>query len=422
MSKNSEQKYSQEDFIISEKTLYNKILDYTEQPEIQSQLSEAYYIWLNNPDIITDYIDEKDLDDETFTKFLDWFIHDFKLINNQMRVIESFNLQTETLSDIEQLIINDWIESNCSFYEITKIEKNKSCSIKDILTNKKYNIIDKNASNQLTVSDIIYARPIKTGELYYFSGVISVFPKILRQRITETFNDEFEEYKKQFGKTQKPSAFLKDWSYIIFKKMEDLLNHPKYLNPDGDEFVIAKSNYKIKNHKVLLKKLRELANLREISDSSSEINLFLVEDSNVSSYLEIDKDNLTIECNSKNKLDVLKNEIEELLADYIKHEKDIIRNLDSFVDIETKKTKKHLNQYEESLDKYYDEWIRKPLDKLDGKSPLEAITSDKYRNKIENILNELESLYEDAKKHGEPFYEVNIIREKLLNLSSKDFT
>ena len=67
-----------------------KLYEFIETPEIHSQSSEAFYIWMDNPDSIRVFKDEEDLDDELFARFVDWFIFDFKSFDNNQRLVELF--------------------------------------------------------------------------------------------------------------------------------------------------------------------------------------------------------------------------------------------------------------------------------------------------------------------------------------------
>ena len=74
----------------TDKELRKKLVDYSERPEIQSQLGEAFYIWKNDPEFTSEDIDEDKIDELTFEKFFDWFLYDFKLIDSEERLAERF--------------------------------------------------------------------------------------------------------------------------------------------------------------------------------------------------------------------------------------------------------------------------------------------------------------------------------------------
>ena len=73
-----------------DKELRKKLVEYSERPEIQSQLGEAFYIWKNDPEFTSEDIREDQIDDLTFEKFFDWFLYDFKLFDSEQRVAERF--------------------------------------------------------------------------------------------------------------------------------------------------------------------------------------------------------------------------------------------------------------------------------------------------------------------------------------------
>ena len=55
----------------AEKELRLKLVEFSEKTEIQAQLGEAFYIWKNDPEFISDDLSEEDVDDVTFEKFCD---------------------------------------------------------------------------------------------------------------------------------------------------------------------------------------------------------------------------------------------------------------------------------------------------------------------------------------------------------------
>ncbi len=90
----------------AEKELREKLVDYSERPEMQSQIGEAFYIWKNDPEFTSEDISEEEIDELTFEKFLDWFLYDFKLLDSKERVIERFYIdEGKELSDAEKRLI-----------------------------------------------------------------------------------------------------------------------------------------------------------------------------------------------------------------------------------------------------------------------------------------------------------------------------
>ena len=124
-----------ETFELHDKNLRLKIFDFTEQPEIQGQLTEAIYIWKNDPDLISDDIYEESISDDVFSKFYDWFVHDFKLLDNGERIVERFQkTQFESLSEIEKQILEQYLITNHGYFEVIEISNSGIIKIKDLLS------------------------------------------------------------------------------------------------------------------------------------------------------------------------------------------------------------------------------------------------------------------------------------------------
>ncbi|MEE8299617.1 MAG: hypothetical protein V3R67_09600 [Thermodesulfobacteriota bacterium] len=410
----------------AEKELREKLVDYSERPEMQSQIGEAFYIWKNDPEFTSEDINEEEIDELTFEKFLDWFLYDFKLLNSEERVIERFYIdEGKELSDAEKRLIKDWIKSIYSFFEVEEVLSGEKCVIKDIFTGKVFEVLDRASSKQIKRRDIIAARPLKIGNQNYFSGIVSLYPATFKNLITEFFDQEFKEYKKLYGNQKTKREYLKDWGFQIGYYIEDVANHPHFVTPEGDEFVLAIANYFVDEYEQCIKNIEKIKSLKEISDKTEEIRIFSWEKigrNKITGILEIEKTKLRIECYSVDMLARAKSKIEKECKGLIKHLKDTIKEQGMLIDrnkSETKKLKKYplgvknKKELDSELDKHYDKWLNMPLEILDGKSPKQALETKDGRVKLSSVIDELEVIYEHARNRGEPYYDVSKLRKKL---------
>ncbi len=410
----------------AEKELREKLVDYSERPEMQSQIGEAFYIWKNDPEFTSEDISEEEIDELTFEKFLDWFLYDFKLLNSEERVIERFYIdEGKELSDAEKRLIKDWIKSIYSFFEVEEVLSGEKCVIKDIFTGKVFEVLDRASSKQIKRRDIIAARPLKIGNQNYFSGIVSLYPATFKNLITEFFDQEFKEYKKLYGNQKTKREYLKDWGFQIGYYIEDVANHPHFVTPEGDEFVLAIANYFVDEYEQCIKNIEKIKSLKEISDKTEEIRIFSWEKigrNKITGILEIEKTKLRIECYSVDMLARAKSKIEKECKGFIKHLKDTIKEQGMLIDrnkSETKKLKKYplgvknKKELDSELDKHYDKWLNMPLEILDGKSPKQALETKDGRVKLSSVIDELEVIYEHARNRGEPYYDVSKLRKKL---------
>lgn len=410
----------------TDKELRRKLIEYSERPEIQSQLGEAFYIWKNDPDFTSEDIEEDEIDELTFEKFFDWFLYDFKLIDSEERIAERFySEEASNLSASEKILIKDWINSIYSFFDVEKVVPGELCLIKDIFSGITIEVLDKASSKQIQKSDIIAARPIKIGNQYFFSGIVSLYPPPFKNLILEFFNKEFKEYKKLYGSKKTKLNYLKDWGYQIGAYVEETVNNPHFVTPEGHEFIIAIADYTVDQYEECIEKIEKIPSLKEVSDKSEELRVFSWEKigkNEITGTLEIEKDKLRIECYSIEMLAKAKLKIENECKGFIIHSKDMTKELNTFIDKsknEPKKSKKlplgvkNKKELESELDRHYDDWINKPLGALGSISPKEAMNTEEGRVKLISVIDELEAIYEHARKRGEPYYDVSKLRKKL---------
>ncbi len=410
----------------TDKELRKKLVDYSEKPEIQSQMAEAFYIWKNDPEFTSEDIEEDEIDELTFEKFFDWFLYDYKLIDSEERVAERFySEEVSSLSASENILIKDWIKSIYSFFEVEDVVPGEACLIKDLFSGKSLEVLDKASSKQIKTSDIIAARPIKITNQYYFSGIVSLYPPAFRNLITEFFDKEFKEYKKLYGKEKTKLDYLKDWGYQIGAYVEETVNNPHFVTPEGHEFIIAIADYSVDQHEKCIKKIEKISSLKEVSEKTEELRVFSWEKkgrNTITGTLEIEKDNLRIECYSIEMLAKAKLKIENQCEGFVTHIKDTTKELSSFIDksqSEPKKSKKlplgvkNNKELDSELDSHHDKWVNTPLGVLGSISPKEAMKTKEGRVMLSSVIDELEAIYEQARKRGEPYYDVAQLRTKL---------
>ena len=209
---------------------------------------------------------------------------------------------------------------------------------------------------------------------------------------------------------------------MIGNHIDDVIKHPRYLTPEGENFVITNAEYRIINREEIIEYItnnESFSLLNNTSDDLLILRLKKLDDKEVDVYIELEEKKLIVNCNSLITLDGVKFYLEKLLNKLIEHKKDSSRNFnDLSVKKETQSFKlpkgaRSKKQFNSELDKDSSEWIDTPLKQLDGTSPRKALLSPESRKKLEVILVELELLYDDAKKAGEPYYDVNKLREEL---------
>ena len=308
-----------------ENSLRLKLFEYVEQPHIHAQTTEAFYIWQDNPDTIKVYNDKDDLDDELISRFLDWFIFDFKTFDNNLRLIDLFVKESnDDLSIDERLVLKEWKYSTRSYFEIKDIKPGEFCILSELFSDKEIIVHDTIVSNNLNLTDVICARPLKTKERNYFFSLVSIFPLVFKPLILEYFNNNNKAYELEYGKQESHVNYLKDFGYLIGNHIDDVIKHPHYLTPEGENFVITKAEYRIINREEIIKYITNNESFSLLNSASDDLLIYRLnklDDKELDVYIELEEKKLIVNCNSLITLDGVKFYLEKLLNKLIEHKK-----------------------------------------------------------------------------------------------------
>ena len=298
--------------------------------------------------------------------------------------------------------------------------------VSDIFTNKKYTILDKSTASKAKAYNILGARILESDNNLLFSDVITLYPIAFKSLILDFYKKEYKEYKKAYEGKATTRDFLKDWGYLIFQYLENISKNPRFLNSGGEEFKFTISQYKVLDHKAALKLLEQTDNLTSVSKGEEDLKVFSITSENnqeIAGLIELDKKTLNLECYSHSTQTKIKQLIDSRFSKVLKHSKDTIKDLNTLINSNraNKNYKvdrlppgvKNKSEMDSILDDYYAQWLDSPLDILEGKSPNEASATAEGKNQLHTILTELEQIYEIAKNRGEPYFNINILRNKL---------
>lgn len=409
----------------AENELRMKLVEFSERPEIQSQMGEAFYIWKDDPDFIPDEVTEDQIDDLTFEKFFDWFLYDFRLLDTGERLIEKFyHEERGGLGEEEESILRGWADSPYSFFEVGNVVPGEYCDIRDLFLNREFRVMDASSSKQLRTSDIIGARPMSAGGNVYFSGIISAYPAAFKNIILEFFESEYRLYRKSGGEAADKKEFLRDLGFQISNYTDDLARNPHFITPEGEDLVLASAVYGISNRDEVLGRLEGIESLTILTRPEDDITIFSLErsgENEISGAVEVEEDRIIIQTYSLMMLERAKSLIERELGGLIRHLEDTTKGMESYKDGKKENTRlnrlppgtKSRKELDRSLEEYYARWIDLPLPALKGLTPREAAKTAEGRNKLGIVLDELENFYEHARMRGEPYFDMSGVRREL---------
>lgn len=415
--------YSTKEIEEAESSLRERLVEFSNRPEVQAQIGEAFYIWKNDPELLEEDLEDY-LTDVTFTQFFDWFLYDFRLLDTKKRLIETFIEEAKGgFSPLEKSILESWEESYQSYYEVEEVA-DRSLRIRELFTGNVVSIEDASTSKQVKPRDIVAARTINLLGKPYFAGVVYIYPGTFKPLIIEFFEQELAIYKNTYGSNSTPKDYLKEWGFAIGHYIEGLVRNQLFLNSEGEELSIAIAFYKVKDMERAVGKLRALEMFREFSTGNEDFFLFSWVDEDQARLIgtiEVERDMLYLQCYSPKLLrkgrEILEGNMGELV-EYLRESQKALRSFAPKGEAKKRRVKlppgiKSRKEMDDALDDYYKRWVDLPNTALGGKTPRQCVQSAEDRKKLMLVLKELSAFYERSRQRGEPYYDVGKLIQDL---------
>lgn len=348
--------------------------------------------------------------------FNDWFIHD-AMIGKGMTLID-IAIKEGIFTEDEMEIVERMDESHYSLYQVERVEPKEGFVARDLLKESVYYVKEKKASESLVKWDILGIRLIKLDGLYRMTGALYIFRPVDRGAIIKAIKNDFDDVRK-FLPIRDISQYLKlrggevlNYSFIASNSMKTILH-----NTDGEPLILSRADYVIMDYNKVISALRSTKELIEIKKDSFE---WLSPSNTVIAFIKLEKGKLIIECNSRERLARTKKILKNVLK-YCKFVENKFENLsetignkrilDFFIDGPLNKMEERL--LIDSFHKQILEWLDTKIPVFGGLTPREAAKSEKEREKLIDIIKDIENYHERRKKLGRVFYDISWIWEEL---------
>ena len=448
-----------------------------------SERHEAYYALLHKESIIKDklvgwasqnfsydelnsYADEfnnKNFDElesnEEITPFFDWFFLEAMDKADNKRILEIIMDDFSHLFDsVELKIMKEWADNTQSgLFEVEKIDRdNWRTSLKEIFTQKKYEIIDRKATISAIKGDIIFGRVQKIFSNHYLSGAITSYPRFMLLDQLKDFINEKYDLEKQSKQNITYEQFINSNSRII---NDFVPKSPRIIAPDGEEakmceatysidlnhieevldwfddnedFLITDEDYKRDNFKSAIIACIRQENAGKIQDEGEDRAImtqshYITEEGDridTEGSIEIKDSKFKVFSQSEKAFRRIIDKIEKSIGKHLKSEKEEIKSVDEAID-ESKEDKKERPKKKKKdadlvklekhiMEQYYKDWCDKRIPALNDKTPRESIKTGKGKELLKDLLLDLENEEEHKKREGEKHIPVvEIIRNEL---------
>ncbi|MEW6096364.1 MAG: hypothetical protein AB1567_07555 [bacterium] len=409
--------------------LISKLIKFSSISRFRDEFEQAMMIYYD----MESFKDFSPLESD-ITNFMNWFIFDYKLSDGDTIISHFIKEGLDNLSPLEKELVYLLKDSYVSIFEVQDIKPGTGLILVDLFTNQEFFVNERIGSEQTQRWTILATRVISINGLNLIPGGGLMIPPHLKEIFLDYMWTNYElETKRSIPLAQflKGNAELINWFVMDIREEAEKIPFPEFVTADGDKFVFAKSIFKVQDFEKAKERIKRIDGF-DISgeDSSKELTIdwhrynkrFLGEV--IYGHIELTKNTLTLECKSRERLELGKEILLNNLGNSIAHK------LDTFDDVESvlkdyrkrpdsKKIKEEIPQWmqdkilQEHLEDYYDRWIDMEIPALDNKTPRESAKDPNLKGRLIQLLKEMEFVEWASKRNGRYGYDFDKLRKKL---------
>ena len=364
---------------------------------------------------------------------INYLVHQILNPNSSDLWLDSLSFLKDKITPIEYEFISSLEKQHCSFFQIkSKHTDGLRIELEDIFSGEKFTIVDRGLNNSGSIHCIILGILFPFIENTWFLEASGNFPFLPTDRtwIIDFLQDEYTDSEEEEPTIQE---FLRNnLQLLIWLDMVQALAHvapqmPQVSNQSGDEIVLTKATYIVKNMEVVLEKLQKIEGISLDDQNKKKYELKWLNEKNlVLGLIELDQSSLILATNSISrfrKFQKLVSSIKELilqdtrqenLEQAFKRAKPRDKSLEEPLE-QPKLSREDMSQIaEQHFADYYDNWIHEKIPILGNKTPLQACKTARGRQQVEDLLNEYEVRNQGMTEDDMNFYfDTDKLRQKL---------
>ncbi|MDD2430265.1 MAG: hypothetical protein PHD88_05205 [Firmicutes bacterium] len=181
-----------------------KIIDFATST-LSDETEKALDVYFQNS-----YTKPTDIPDEKMGPFLDWYIHDYKLLKTHLTVLEHFFEKRSELYDVERFLTSGWLASYNNCYQAIEVKPGFWILLEEIVTKQKYLVANPELSEMTPPWSIFVGRLVPLGEIFEFDFIHHTLPPTSLAPLQQSLISSYE--KNTSDKEQVTfSSFVKDF-------------------------------------------------------------------------------------------------------------------------------------------------------------------------------------------------------------------
>jgi len=386
-------------------------------------------------------------------QFHDWFINDYRTADGKT-ILQGFcDRRLSTLSADEKRLAESLMKSCLSIYEVQDVREGEGLTIRDVFTGETMDVEEVSASYMAVKWDLVQVRVYRMDGVCRFGGNGQTIPRMRLEALKAYLDNTRRSFEADTGRADWP-AFLKENAFLIGRFFDEVVEEPPVLlTEERHRIISSKAHFTVSDcgrAQKLLSGEYDFADEEEIpsggvsfswlkrgpskewemgpgSDEKGMITTSsIVHPSGMMTFtvlgtVNLHTDRLILECMSRERLERGKKRLLDLLRGSILH------RVDEFEDIRVAmerhegkgETAKPLKNEEaramlaSMMQRHISAWLDKEIPLLGGKTPREAVATKAGREKVLDLIKDLENREARKKKAGEPFVDLGPLRSEL---------
>jgi hypothetical protein len=381
-------------------------------------IDDAYdYFW-------DDFDPEKELDKRLLefsdVNFWEWVTYDWIPDEDDGRtLIEHFMESNKRLTPDELKVLSMMNNAVISLYEVQEVFSEKGFLLKDLLMGGEYDVRERMGTRFAKKWDIFAARLLHLDSRYIMSGCIYPYHIEQKERILNTINKMFEDYRKAYPYAVMDDFLKAEGNIFNFSWYEIIQNPPKLklFTTHGEPFLFSKAIFEISDRTAVIEGLKTI---KEFEQEKDDFIWHAERDdegsATVLGRIEIRDKEIILECNSKKRLEKGKEIILSHLSALVRHKadtyQDMFKAMESSKDIPEKEPGSEIplkikqEVYTQFIQKHCEKWLNEKIPALNGNTPIKTVKTEEGKKRVAELLKQFENIEEDNKKEERPYYDM----------------
>lgn len=282
-----------------------------------------------------------------------------------------------------------------SLFEVIRIRTDAGMELRDQLRRRRLWVSERMATRQAGLGDVLCGWVLAHEGEYTLEGALLHVPRQFAPLFAKQMREMRDDLTRRYPKLgwKKRAGLLAPVAAATCDAMFAHAPVPTLLNMDQDELVFSEARYEI------IDRVRTKAILSERFEDSAPDSFVCVVDDRLIAELELTPKHLVVRCNSRERLEGMKERLGELLDGVAKHKIDSHEDLQRALE-ESQRSPRHTRALEDPSDlppelketvhqmmrEHMTTWLDTPIPMLDGKTPRQAVRSEKGRDDVTHLL------------------------------------